>query len=148
MGSVPTWAWDALPSPNLLPAFRAAQDSKQTATTGSLGLSYRATDVVELLGSVGTSFRMPWTSEMFSAGYTGTSYTIPNPELKPERGTTVEGGTRLHFDSATVGLTAFRSDYRDFLENATTTYLGLPATQRRNVGKVRIQGWRPIGAGS
>ncbi|MFY3302345.1 TonB-dependent receptor [Achromobacter xylosoxidans] len=137
---------DALPSPNLLPAFRAAQDNKQTATTGSLGLSYRATDVVELLGSVGTSFRMPWTSEMFSAGYTGTSYTIPNPELKPERGTTVEGGTRLHFDSATVGLTAFRSDYRDFLENATTTYLGLPATQRRNVGKVRIQGvetdWR------
>ncbi len=137
---------DALPSPNLLPAFKAAQNNTQTATTGSLGLSYRATEVVELLGSVGTSFRMPWTSEMFSAGYTGTSYTIPNPALKPERGTTVEAGTRLHFDTATVGLTAFRSDYRDFLENANTTYQGLPATQRRNVGQVRIQGvesdWR------
>lgn len=137
---------DALPSPNLLPAFRAAQNSTQTATTGSLGLSYKATEVVELLGSVGTSFRMPWTSEMFSAAYTGTSYTIPNPALKPERGTNMEVGSRLHFESATVGLTAFRSNYRDFLENVVTTYQGLPATQRRNVGEARIQGleldWR------
>ncbi|VFR41157.1 Outer membrane vitamin B12 receptor BtuB [plant metagenome] len=135
-----------LPSPNLLPAFQAAQDTTQTATTGSLGLSYRATDVIELLGSVGSSFRMPWTSEMFSAGYTGTSYTIPNPGLKPERGVTVEAGTRLHFTDARIGLTAFRSDYRDFLENTVTTYQGLPATQRRNVGRARIQGvetdWR------
>lgn len=137
---------DPLPSPNLLPAFRAAQNSTETATTGSLGLSYQASDVVELLGSIGTSFRMPWTSEMFSGDFTGTSYTIPNPGLRPERGTTVELGTRLQFNQATVGITAFRSNYRDFLENVTTSYQGLPATQRHNVGKARIQGveldWR------
>lgn len=137
---------EPLPSPNLLPAFRAAQNTTETATTGSLGLAYRATEVIELLGSVGTSFRMPWTSEMFSSGYTGTSYTIPNPGLKPERGVNLEAGTRLHFEQATVGLTAFRSNYSDFLENVTTSYEGLPATQRRNVGKARIQGleldWR------
>ncbi len=136
----------ALPSPNLLPAFQAAQNAYDTATTGSLGLSYRATDVLELLGSVGTSFRMPWTSELFTSGYTGTSYTVPNPSLKPERGTTLEAGPRLHFDNATVGLTAFNSDYRNFIQTVNTTYMGLPATERENVGKARIQGveadWR------
>lgn len=135
-----------LPSADLLEAFRAAQDSEQSATTGSLGLSYQATEVIELVASAGTSFRMPWTSEMFSSGYTGSSYTIPNPNLKPERGRNGEAGVRLHFERASAGLTLFRSDYRNFLENVTTSYMGLPATQRRNVGRARIQGvegdWR------
>ncbi|MFY1989186.1 TonB-dependent receptor [Achromobacter xylosoxidans] len=135
-----------LPSPDLLPAFRAAQNNQQTATTGSLGLAYRATEVIELLGSVANSFRMPWIFDMFDAGFTGASYSFPNPQLKPERGTNVDVGTRLHFDDATIGLTAFRSDFRDFTESVDTVYLGLPATQRRNVGKVRVQGlesdWR------
>ncbi|MFA1683786.1 TonB-dependent receptor [Achromobacter dolens] len=135
-----------LPSPDLLPAFRAARNNQQTATTGSLGVSYRATQVVELLGSVGNSFRMPWIFDMFDAGFTGASYSFPNPRLKPERGTNVDIGTRLHFEDASVGLTAFRSDFRDFIENVNTQYNGLPATQKANVGKVRVQGvesdWR------
>ncbi|MFM9867482.1 TonB-dependent receptor [Achromobacter xylosoxidans] len=135
-----------LPSPDLLPAFRAAQNNQQTATTGSLGVSYRATEVVELLGSVGNSFRMPWVFDMFNAGFTGTSYSFPNPQLKPERGTNADIGARLHFDDATVGLTAFRSNFRDFIESVDTMYMGLPATQRRNVGRARVQGlesdWR------
>lgn len=129
-----------LPSPDLLPAFRAAQNNQQTATTGSLGVSYRATEVVELLGSVGNSFRMPWVFDMFNAGFTGTSYSFPNPQLKPERGTNADIGARLHFDDATVGLTAFRSNFRDFIESVDTVYMGLPATQRRNVGRTRVQG--------
>ncbi|CUJ25019.1 TonB-dependent receptor [Achromobacter xylosoxidans] len=135
-----------LPSPDLLPAFRTAQNNQQTATTGSLGVSYRATEVVELLGSVGNSFRMPWVFDMFNAGFTGTSYSFPNPQLKPERGTNADIGARLHFDDATVGLTAFRSNFRDFIESVDTVYMGLPATQRRNVGRTRVQGlesdWR------
>ncbi|WP_241117065.1 TonB-dependent receptor [Achromobacter xylosoxidans] len=135
-----------LPSPDLLPAFRAAQNNQQTATSGSLGVSYRATEVVELLGSVGNSFRMPWVFDMFNAGFTGTSYSFPNPQLKPERGTNADIGARLHFDDATVGLTAFRSNFRDFIESVDTMYMGLPATQRRNVGRARVQGlesdWR------
>lgn len=137
---------DHLASPNLVNIFKQVQNSTETATTGSLGLSYQATDVVELLGSVGTSFRMPWTSEMFTSGYTGSSYTIPNPELKPERGTNIELGTQFHFDQATVGITGFHTDYRNFIQTTQTTYEGLAATQRQNIGKARIQGletnWR------
>lgn len=135
-----------LPSANLLPAFRAAQDSSETATTGSLGVVFRPAQMLELVGSAGTSFRMPWTNEMFSSGYTGTSYTIPNPGLKPERGVNVETGFRLKFPDATLAVTAFQSKFRDFLQNVTSTYQGLPATQRQNVGRATIKGleaeWR------
>lgn len=126
-----------------LPAFQKAQNQTQTATTGSVGLSYQATDVVELLGSVGTSFRMPWSSELFATSVSAGVTTLPNPELKPEYGNNVEIGTRLHFEDATIGVTAFQSNYRNFLETVRTT---TTTAQRQNVGRARIQGlesdWR------
>lgn len=132
---------DALPSKNLLPAFQAAKNTTETASTGNVGVAYDITPVVQLVGSVGTSFRMPWTSEMFSSAYTGSAYTIPNPHLQPEYGTNVEVGTRLNFDQATFNVTAFHSKFRNFLQLVSAgTYEGLPASQRQNVGRARIQG--------
>jgi hemoglobin/transferrin/lactoferrin receptor protein len=132
---------DPLPDPSLLPAFKAAKNATESATTGSIGLAYELTDVVQLVGNAGTSFRMPWSSEMFSSSYSGSGYTLPNAQLKPEYGTNFDIGTRLHFDHASFGVTAFRSQYRDFLQTITVgRYEGLPATQRQNVGRARIQG--------
>ncbi|MDR2626079.1 MAG: TonB-dependent receptor [Zoogloeaceae bacterium] len=135
-----------MPSPDLVPIFREVQDQTESAVTGSLGFSFRPTPVFEWVGSVGSAFRMPWSMEMFNSGFTGTSYTIPNPGLKPERGVNVETGFRLHFDNANFEVTAFQSRFKDFLQTVTTTYEGLPATQRQNVGRARITGleaqWR------
>lgn len=139
-------AQSPLASPNLLPAFRAAQSTSATATTGSVGISYRPTPIIELVGNVGTSFRYPVTSELFSQGLSGSTYTIPNPDLRPERGVNVEGGLRLHFPRATIRATAFRSQFENFLLNVPTTYMGFAATQRQNVGDVEMTGveadWR------
>jgi hemoglobin/transferrin/lactoferrin receptor protein len=135
-----------MPSADLVPIFRKVQDQTESAVTGSLGFSFRPTPVFEWVGSVGSAFRMPWSQEMFNSGFTGTSYTIPNPGLKPERGVNVEAGFRLHFDKANFELTAFQSRFRNFLQTVTTTYEGLPATQRQNVGRARVSGleaqWR------
>ncbi|HYG05208.1 MAG TPA: TonB-dependent receptor [Stenotrophomonas sp.] len=139
-------ALSPLPSPALLDAFRRAQDTRVSAATGSVGLSYRASPLLELLASGGTSFRMPWSGEMFSSGPSATGYSLPNPGLKPERGRNIEAGMRLHAAAASAGLTAFRSDFSDFVERTNTWYLGVPAFQRRNVGRARVQGveadWR------
>ncbi|MDR2164352.1 MAG: TonB-dependent receptor [Zoogloeaceae bacterium] len=135
-----------MPSEDLVPIFREVQDQTESAVTGSLSLSYRPTPVLEWVGSVGSAFRMPWSQEMFNSGFTGASYTIPNPGLKPERGVNVEAGVRLRFDKANLELTAFQSRFKDFLQTVTTSYEGLPATQRQNVGRARISGleaqWR------
>lgn len=130
-----------LPSASLLAAYQAAKNTTQTATTGSLGLAYELSNTLQLVGSVGTSFRMPWTSEMFSSAYSGSTYTIANPGLKPEYGTNIEFGPRWHFDNASLGMTLFHSRFRNFLQLVQTgTYLGLPAYQRQNVGRAKIEG--------
>ncbi len=135
-----------LASPNLRPAFEAAQNTTATATTGNIGLAYRPIDMLELTGSIGTSFRYPVTMEMFAQGLTGTTYTIPNPDLKPEYGINYEAGARLNLRDATIRMTAFYSSYRDLILSVPTTYMGYNATQRQNVGEAEIAGiemdWR------
>lgn len=124
----------------LRPAFEAAKNTKTHAWTGSIGTSYFLNDVVELTASYGSGFRMPWHIQMYSSGWDGENYTIPNPKLKPEYSTTAEIGMRLHLNDAFVDLAAFEARYRNFLETTQTTYLGLPATQTQNIGKARIRG--------
>ena len=130
-------------NPNLVPIFEANNNTTTGAFTGSIGSSYFLTDTVELTSSYGTSFHMPWHSEMFNAGWDSTSntYTLPNPTLQPEYATTAEIGTRWHLDNAYVDISAYRAMYRNFMETVNTTYLTPnDAKQTQNIGKARIQG--------
>lgn len=129
-------------NPNLVPVFEANNNAKTSALTGSIGTSYFLTDTVELTGSYGTSFHMPWHSELFNAGWDAatSTYTLPNPELKPEYASTAEIGARFHLETAYVDVSAYRSMYRNFMESTRTTYLGQDAIQTSNIGKARIQG--------
>ncbi|MDR2129379.1 MAG: TonB-dependent receptor [Burkholderiaceae bacterium] len=129
-----------LGSEDLRPLFEAARNSKTRAWTGSIGTSYFVSDTVELTASYGSGFHMPWHSQMFSSGWNGESYTLPNPQLKPEYSSTAEAGARLHLPRAFVDIALYDSRYRNFMSTAQTTYLGLPATQTQNIGKARIYG--------
>ncbi len=126
--------------PTLLPAFEAAQNTTARATTGSVGLAYRAVQQLELVANIGTSFRYPFQSELFMHDYSGGTYTLPNPALKPERGINYEAGARLYLRDATIRLTGFYNEYRDFMMTVPTTYMGDPAFQQRNVGRAEIVG--------
>ncbi|RZS31910.1 TonB-dependent receptor [Corticibacter populi] len=129
-----------LESEDLRPLFEAAQDTSTTHWTGSIGTSYFVNETVELTASYGTGFRMPWHSEMFSSGWNGTTYTIPNPNLKPEESITAEVGARLHLPKAFVDFAVFDTRYRNYLGTVQSTYLGQPATQTVNLGKVHTKG--------
>lgn len=130
-----------LSSANLLPAFRAAQDTTATAVTGALGVNYRPIQLIEFIGNINNSFRYPVPSELFSQGLSGSTYTIPNPYLRPERGVNFESGFRVHFPNATFRATMFHSRFENFLVNVSTTYNGFLATQRQNVGQVHMTGF-------
>ncbi|WP_164868104.1 TonB-dependent receptor [Rhodovarius crocodyli] len=130
-----------LSSANLLPAFRAAQDTTATAVTGAIGVNYRPIRLIEFIGNINNSFRYPVPSELFSQGLSGSTYTIPNPDLRPERGVNFEGGFRVHFPNATFRATMFHSRFENFLANVSTTYNGYLATQRQNVGQVHMTGF-------
>ncbi len=65
-----------------------------TALSPSAGVVVRPFDDVEIFGSVSTSFETPTTTELANRPTGGGGF---NPDLKPARGLTVEGGARGRF---------------------------------------------------
>lgn len=129
-------------SARALAVLRQNSDVTATAPTGSIGATVHVTPILDLLASVGTSYRYPTNSELFA--FSGTS--IPNPELKPETGLTYEGGFQLNFPTATFKVTAFDSHYANFLQSVFVNYNGASVTQSQNVGHATVNGveaeWR------
>ncbi|MCP9628562.1 TonB-dependent receptor [Rhodopseudomonas palustris] len=129
-------------SARALAVLRQNSDVTATAPTGSVGATVHVTPMLDLLASVGTSYRYPTNSELFA--FSATS--IPNPELKPETGLTYEGGFQLNFPAATLKVTAFDSHYANFLQTAFVNYNGASVTQSQNVGHATVNGveaeWR------
>jgi hemoglobin/transferrin/lactoferrin receptor protein len=111
------------------------------AATGSIGVIYHVSPIADLVGTFGNLFREPSDTELFSASVQGAGYSLPNPALKPERGTSIEGGFRLHFaDGSNFDFTAFYDKYRDFVETVPVLFDGLPSTQAQNVQRAEAEG--------
>jgi hemoglobin/transferrin/lactoferrin receptor protein len=124
-------------SPKLLPAYEQANNVDRTAPTESLGAVVRVLPMLDLIGSVGTSFRQPYVTELFSS----TTTMIPNPSLQPETGITYEGGFNIHSQDMTLKVTAFDSNFKNFIQVVPVAYMGLSTyTQEQNVSTANIQG--------
>lgn len=127
-------------SPTLLSAFRRKSDTERNALTGGTGVVIRILPYLDLVGNVGTSYRAPVNNQLFTGAVQGAGFSIPNPDLRPEKGITYEGGARLHVEGASASLTAFRSDYRDLILSRTATTGGVAITQFQNVSTADIEG--------
>ncbi len=64
--------------------------------SGTLGLSWRALDALELLTNVDRSFRAPNLDDLTSRQQTGPGFQFENPLLEPEQALTLEVGARTH----------------------------------------------------
>jgi hemoglobin/transferrin/lactoferrin receptor protein len=121
-----TYKLDAQDDP-LLPAFDGADqsDSRLSPKFGAV----LAFDDFRLFGNYAAGFKAPTPSQVnnFFAnplqGYTS----IPNPDLKPETSTAFEGGIRYAGDIFSASLTAFHSEYEDFIAQIETTGLPFPS---------------------
>lgn len=136
-----------LPSPALLPAFVANSDINRTAPTGSAGLVYRLLPAIDLVANIGTSYRAPTNSQLFVAGVQGAGFVVPNPDLRPEKGVTYEGGARFHVENASLTLTAFHSTYKDLILTRQIRYQGTPRPRARTSAVPRSTASRPRDAG-
>ena len=111
-----------------------------------LGLVWPLNGSMELFAQYARGLRAP----PFSDVNIGLEYAqmrvraIANPDLKPEKGRTVEAGLRWRGQSTLAELAVFRNDYRDFIQ--TRAPMGLdPASgfmifQSINRDRVRIEG--------
>jgi vitamin B12 transporter len=81
------------------------------------GVSIPLTTALRVRASAGTGFKEPRFFEQFANGFVK-----GNPDLKPERSRSFEGGVELTRRSSTFGATYFSQDFKDMIQ-----YVGAPA---------------------
>ncbi|HEY6950788.1 MAG TPA: TonB-dependent receptor [Bacteroidota bacterium] len=108
-----------------------------------LGLVYRLSDLTSLRGSVGTGFRYPAISELYTSVGTAVSplSIVPNPNLQAERSASYEiGVSHAISDQLLLDWAVFENDFRDLIEPGVDTTRNPAAIRFENVTKARIRG--------
>ncbi|GLQ97706.1 TonB-dependent receptor [Dyella mobilis] len=95
-----------------------------------------------LTGSVAKSLRFPTVGELYQLVSTGSTFTSPNPNLKPERDLSGELAVERALDDGSVRLSLFQENTRNALIAQTSTLpaYAVPVTYTMNVGEVRNRG--------
>jgi vitamin B12 transporter len=83
-------------------------DAYGTTTSPRLGLAWAVLPALRLRGSYGEGFRAPTVSELFGP--------FGNPELRAERGRSVEVGAELAHGAWRLDLAAFENRHRDLID--------------------------------
>jgi outer membrane receptor protein involved in Fe transport len=115
----------------------------QTAFSPRLGMLYRVTSNVSLVGSAYQAFRAPTLNELYRGFRVGNVVTNANSDLKAERLTGAEAGAQYAaFSRKLTGRgTFFWSDVTDPIANVTLSVTPTLITrQRQNLGRTRSRG--------
>jgi len=110
------------------------------AVTPKAGLNYKLTKDLILRTSLGTGFRAPTPSEVFTTAAVASGISVQsNPNLKSETSISYEIGALYNcLENLSFDLAMFLTDYKNFIEadliNATTI-------EFTNLSKARIQGF-------
>lgn len=107
-------------------------------TSPRVGAAYLLTDWLKLRANYGEAFRMPTARQLACDMNMWSVHYVGNPDLKPEKSETYEGGVDLSYASFNAGLTYFHTDFKDKIEEYTT---GTGDTSYRNLGKAEIEGF-------
>lgn len=96
----------------------------------------------QLTGSLARAVRFPTVSELYQLVSTGSTFTSPNPDLKPERALSGELAAEKMFAMGSLRVSLFQESTRDALIAQTSTLpdVAAPVTFVQNVDKVRNRG--------
>jgi len=123
-------------------ANKIQENKSKTDSVGTyaFGTILKPTSWFNVAANYATTYRVPTVNELFGYGVYGTGYLLPNPELKPEKGNTIDLSARFRFKDLSANLTVYQSKYTDLVSYQTLTYLGQPSRQRINIGKATVEG--------
>lgn len=100
---------------------------EDTAVSPKLGLAYKPVPWLLLFGNYGEAFRAPSFNELYADGVhfrvgPAVNNFIPNPDLRPQDGTTIEGGAGFEFkevltngDRFSIKASYWESEVKDFI---------------------------------
>ncbi|MEI8171566.1 MAG: TonB-dependent receptor [Rhodoferax sp.] len=110
------------------------------ATSPKLSLAWAARDDLLLKVSAGQGVRFPNVDELFNGSKTGTSITFNDPNLRPERSTSVELSAERYFDKGTLRASLFRDDVTDTILRQSDATVTPSVTRVSNVDRVVTNG--------
>jgi iron complex outermembrane receptor protein len=104
-------------------------------------VTWTASSLVVVRGSVGWAFRAPTLNERYRGFRVGNVITLPNADLAPESLRTIEGGLLFTPRRGALRITVYQNDLDDAVTNVTLTSTPeLITRQRMNVGSIHVLG--------
>jgi hemoglobin/transferrin/lactoferrin receptor protein len=92
-----------------------------SSLNGSMGLVFRLSDHVNLVGNLASAYRAPNVVEKYFYGRaSGTEFVIPNYDLKPEKSANTDLGVKFNSTYFGGSVSFFQSWFRDFIELEST----------------------------
>ena len=105
-----------------------------------LSLAWAARDDLLLKASAGKGVRFPNVDELFNGSKTGTSITVNDPNLRPERSTSFELSAEKFIDKHTLRASLFRDDVTDTILRQSDSTVTPSVTRVSNVDRVVTNG--------
>lgn len=119
-------------------------ESSDTTVSWSLGAVHPLTDTLNLYGNIGQAYRAPDLRERFEDAARGDGYYhVGNPQLDPERSTSLEIGLKASGEGFQYRLAAFQTRIDDYIAGRVTgerAANGLPIKRTENLDQVVIHG--------
>ena len=121
-------------------------DVAQPSIVGETGLVYQVSPILQVVGNLAQSFRAPNIDDVSTLGRFDFGVEVPSPDLKPERGVTIDGGLRLGTSRAAIRVTAYRTNLHDLIDRVRSTFDGSSLWEgeqvyrKDNVGNAVVRG--------
>ena len=105
-------------------------------------LAWTFNDLWTVTGSAGKGLRFPTVGELYQNVQTGTTFTQPNPYLKPENVLSDELALERKTDDSKIRVSVFQERVKDALISQTSMIAGfaIPVSYTQNVDKTRQRG--------
>lgn len=116
-------------------------DTNNSSYSANIGFIYSLLPSIDLTLGLGASFRSPSLEERFQYIDQGSVVRVGNPELKPEKGQSVDFGVRHYSDNLKIISSFFYSYFNDLVAEVPGTFEERNALIKTNIGEARIYGF-------
>jgi hemoglobin/transferrin/lactoferrin receptor protein len=116
-------------------------EAAENSYSGNIGLKYSVINNLDLTLSMGLSFRSPSLEERFQYIDQGGFVRVGDPNLKPERGKSVDLGLRYYSSNLKTITSVFLNYFDNLVAEIPGTYEGRNAFLKTNIGKAHLYGF-------
>jgi outer membrane receptor protein involved in Fe transport len=117
-----------------------SSDGRDSALVGRVTAAWTISPALVARATAATSHRWPTLNELVRGFRVGSTSTLPNPNLKPERARAIDAGLTVTRSRGTFGVAAFFTTVEDAIANVTLPSVTGIVRERRNAGEAHVKG--------